>query len=781
MHLIETLIMLIYVVFFFKKFKEYKRLTKFKRRKFKEYLTTMLNDAIEKDPQNAWKIIDELKRESTPTDKAEKINHQAWFDHFNTLLNTQFNPVDKTRQNLVKNELNHYETLNQSSNLDYTIIEKEVFAASKKLKNNKASAYDLLKNEMIKSALPFLSKPITKAFNMILNTGKFPKSWKSGIIIPVHKNGSQFDPNNYRGITLSSCLGKLFCHIINNRICSDLENRAFLKQEQAGFRKNHRTSDHIFVLRTIIDKYVLNAKKGSKLYACFIDLRKAFDTVWHDGLLLKLQKAGINGKIYKVIKSMYSSSQSRVKSKHTMSEHIEITQGVHQGRVLSPVLFNIFINDIGEDLLENNVPILNGHKISHLLYADDLLLLSTSENELQRNITIINEFCNKWGLSVNADKSKVMVFSKSGRMSKDQYIFTIGHAVLENVNQYKYLGVHISANGKFMTAEKNLSLKASRALFSIKQSIFDSNIKPSAVLRIFHSLIKPITIYNSEIWAGYKTCYHKKSIDEMFEMSFKGHNEFDKIFTRFSKYVLGVHSKASNFAVLSELGQLPLIVSIIASCINFWLHTIQSNSESLISAAYWEQCNNPELKSLWLCFIKTVLNDLGFSHVWDNHCTFNVSALLASIKTKLKERFISYWKKNLNSEVGMDKLRTYKLFKRKFEFEIYLDILPDRKQQKALTAFRISAHHLKIERGRYSGQRLEDRLCNICNVLEDEIHFFCDCSKYTDLRNKMFQNMAVLNSHSFESKKEQFIKLMASTDDTILKSIGLFVSKCNIS
>ena len=277
----------------------------------------------------------------------------------------------------------------------------------------------MLKKEMIKSALPFLSKPITKAFNMILNTNKFPKSWTNGIITPVHKNGSQFDPNNYRGITLSSCLGKLFCHIINNRICSDLENRASLKQEQAGFRKNHRTSDHIFVLRTIIDKYVLNAKNSRKLYACFIDLRKEFDTVWHDGLLLKLQKAGINGKIYKVIKSMYSSSQSRVKSKHTMSEHIEITQGVHQGRVLSPVLFNIFINDIGEDLLENNVPILNGHKISHLLYADDLLLLSTSENELQRNITIINEFCNKWGLSVNADKSKVMVFSKSGRISKD--------------------------------------------------------------------------------------------------------------------------------------------------------------------------------------------------------------------------------------------------------------------------------------------------------------------------------------------------------------------------
>ena len=128
----------------------------------------------------------------------------------------------------------------------------------------------------------------------------------------------------------------------------------------------------------------------------------------------------------------------------------------------------------------------------------------------------------------------------------------------------------------------------------------------------------------------------------MFEMSFKGHNEFDKLFTRFSKYVVGVHSKASNFAVLSDLSQLRLIVSIIASWINFWLHTIcvQSNSESLISAAYWEQYNNPELKSLWLWFIKTVLNDLGFSHVWDNHCTFNVFACKYKNQIKRKVYFI---------------------------------------------------------------------------------------------------------------------------------------------
>ena len=179
--------------------------------------------------------------------------------------------------------------------------------------------------------------------------------------------------------------------------------------------------------------------------------------------------------------------------------------------------------------------------------------------------------------------------------------------------------------------------------------------------------------------------------------------------------------------------------------------------------------------------------------MWDNHYTFNVSALLTSIKAKLKDRFITFWKKSLNSEIDMDKLRAYKVFKKcvkklfgystkaklkerfstfwkkslnseigmdklraykvfKKYVKNYLDILPDRKRRKALTVFRLSAHNLKIERHRYSGYSLEDRLCNVCNI-EDEINFLCACYKYQDFRNKMFQSTVVLNNHSFDEHK----------------------------
>ena len=158
----------------------------------------------------------------------------------------------KNRQNHVRVELSDYESRPQTGKLDYMISENKIHLAAKKLKNNKSSAYDRIKNEMIKSAFPFLSKSITHAFNMSLSTGKFPKSWKEGIVIPLHENGSQFDPNNYRGITLNSCFSKLFCHVLNNRITSELESMSFLKSQQAGFRRNHRTSDQIFILSVCV-------------------------------------------------------------------------------------------------------------------------------------------------------------------------------------------------------------------------------------------------------------------------------------------------------------------------------------------------------------------------------------------------------------------------------------------------------------------------------------------------------------------------------------------------
>lgn len=122
-------------------------------------------------------------------------------------------------------------------------------------------------------------------------------------------------------------------------------------------------------------------------------------------------------------------------------------------------------------------------------------------------------------------------------------------------------------------------------------------------------------MYGSEVRAAYKPGYKGKTLDDLFELSFTGRSDYDKIHARFCKYVLGVHSKACNFSVFSELGQFPLIISSITSCLNFWMHIIQSSSDSLIAKAYLEQLNSTNDKFLWVQFVKNILQVLGFSHV----------------------------------------------------------------------------------------------------------------------------------------------------------------------
>ena len=124
----------------------------------------------------------------------------------------------------------------------------------------------------------------------------------------------------------------------------------------------------------------------------------------------------------------------------------------------------------------------------------------------------------------------------------------------------------------------------------------------------------------------------------------------------------------------------------------------------------------------------------------------------------------------------MDKLRTYKLIKHTFEIEHYLEISPDRKQQKSLAAFKINAHKLQIERGRYISIKLEDRLCTSCNNVEDEIHLLCDCFKYMLFRTNMYRNIG-----NGVPSRERIINIMTSTDEKVVKSLGQFVPSCNIS
>jgi hypothetical protein len=179
-------------------------------------------------------------------------------------------------------------------------------------------------------------------FNGILDSGVFPSVWSEGIIIPLFKKGNVDDVNNYRGITLLSCFGKLFTVVLSHRIETWVKNDDTISDAQFGFKKGYRTVDAIFILQSVIMTYVGNSKK---LHCACVDFKKAFDSVYRNGLWVKLHNMGLRGKVWSVLRNMYSVVKSCVRNKCVLSDLLYCAVGLHQGEILSPVLFSLFIED----------------------------------------------------------------------------------------------------------------------------------------------------------------------------------------------------------------------------------------------------------------------------------------------------------------------------------------------------------------------------------------------------------------------------------------------------
>ena len=234
--------------------------------------------------------------------------------------------------------------------LNSSITEGEILKCIKMLKNNKSSANDDIINEHIKYTSNIMLPIYVSFFNIVFDSGIIPESWLEGIIRPVYKNnGDPKCPENYRPITILSCFGKLFTAVLNLRLNNFLQYHNILEENQAGFRSGYSTADHIFTLYALTE---ILKNRNKKLYCSFIDFSKAFDSVWHVGLWMKLLGNSINGKIFRTIYNLYQNIKSCVKHLGNQSGFFQSYCGVRQGENLSPVLFSLFLNDL-EEFLES--------------------------------------------------------------------------------------------------------------------------------------------------------------------------------------------------------------------------------------------------------------------------------------------------------------------------------------------------------------------------------------------------------------------------------------------
>ena len=243
----------------------------------------------------------------TPIKKSRYLfDIENFYNFFNNLYKTKTVPKELVKLNDESEVIVDTEILNKDIDQD------EMKKGIKCLQNGKAAGIDLILNEFLKTSTDEVVKLIQKLFNECHKFGVYP--WNTTIVTPLHKKGCPHDPDNYRAIAVGSNLGKLFSNILLSRL---LEFRAVHCPEslnQRGFCKGAQTSDHIFTLNTCIEKYVKVQRK--RIYSCFVDFQKAFDTVSREALLYKLNKLGMQGRFFDCLQYMYTVQKLKSKAKN---------------------------------------------------------------------------------------------------------------------------------------------------------------------------------------------------------------------------------------------------------------------------------------------------------------------------------------------------------------------------------------------------------------------------------------------------------------------------------
>jgi hypothetical protein len=658
---------------FYLKKKFLKRVVKFKLKTYRDEIVDKLSKA-NGEPNEFWKLVDKL-HQATNGKKKEPNDVPApkWVKHFREL--TCKEPSIKTAKQLeIEQYVENKDNWHIFNELNFKITVSEIKGAVKNLKRNKACAADLILNEMIKAACPTLMEPMQKLFNLTLQAGCFPLPWSISWLKPLHKGGDTKDPNRYRGISIMSCMGKLYCSILNNRLVKHLKQNNLNSKFQIGFEKDRRTSDHILTIKTLTDKY---NQENKKLYACFVDFKKAFDSVWRKGLFYKLLKNGIGGNIGRSIESMYSRADTCIKLGNQITNPLVTKIGVKQGCVLSPTLFKLFINDLPQIFdKECNPAQLYNLAVQCLLFADDLVLLSETPEGLQRSLDKLNEYCKKWLLEINPDKTKIVIFNKAGRTIKDHKFNYNGYNI-ESVGSYTYLGIIFSPSGSLSNAITNLCNKATKAMFKLRNSLFKTDINPSLAMKLFDSLIRPITTYGAEIWGAFIN-----DIPNMLDLDKNNYNItdnkcYEKLDLRFSKSILGVHRKASNIGTRGELGRIPISLHITKLMLKNWLRIAEYDKNTVLYDAYLANLNMlSENKKCWLFNIRNIVVDkLGETHLWENQgSTRNniVKKVMSTAVNIFKTKWYNALNKDQNQSGDRNKLRTYNTYKTYFEYENYL-------------------------------------------------------------------------------------------------------------
>ena len=378
-----------------------------------------------------------------------------------------------------------------SNNANYPILREEVEAAVKSLKKGKSAGVDNIPAELLQQGGEAMVNALLICCNNIWRTGDWPTPWTQSLVITLPKNGNWQLCQNYRTISLISHPSKDMLKIILNRLKPEAER--IIAEEQTGFRPGSSTTEQIFNLRILCEKYL---QHQWDLYHVFIDFKKAFDRVWHAALWAIMRLYIINTNLINAIQNLYDKATSAVCFNGSTGGWFRATVEVRLGWLLSPILFNIFLERIMADWhlkIANRQSALGGRTISNLRFADDIEGLAGSELELANLVKRLDETSTAYGMEISADKNKLMTNNTNGISSN----IRVNGEKLKTVQSFKYLGAIVTDGGSMPEIRSRIS-QTIAALTKLRIIWDDKIIDLSSKIRLLRSLVMFIFLYSRE-------------------------------------------------------------------------------------------------------------------------------------------------------------------------------------------------------------------------------------------------------------------------------------------
>ena len=385
----------------------------------------------------------------------------------------------------------------------------ELYEEIRKQPNNKATGNDGVAYEALKQSFQFTGPFLSSLINTCWNTGTIPDEWKLGLVMPIFKRkGQKNDPTNYRGITLLSCLLKTYTGLIYERLYKWTETYRLLPPNQFGFRRGYSTLQAVTHLVSNIKSSLASI---GRYYVCFVDFKKAFDSIDRQTLLLKLLQMGIGNTMGNVLLSILKDNVIKVLDGNLLSNEIITDLGVPQGDKLSPLLFSLFIADLSRYLE------ITGCNI--LFYADDLAIGSKVIDNIQWSMDILQEYCLNNSLIVNIEKTQVVKLRYGGPLAKGDNL-TYQNQNVEFVNNFCYLGVILTPRLSVNRHLQFMKTKAINSVNSINARLDLSRISLDSGNRLLTTVVMPCGTYGCEIFDD-------------------GGNAFDESFTTHQLTIIG--------------------------------------------------------------------------------------------------------------------------------------------------------------------------------------------------------------------------------------------------